>query len=57
MQMTKQAIQYGTEIYLNKLNFIEVDQEGRKLSKKGIKFFEEYEKKDKKHLTSNNIVL
>lgn len=50
MQMTKQAIQYGTEIYLNKLNFIEVDQEGRKLSKKGIKFFEEYENKDKETL-------
>lgn len=39
MQMTKQAIQYGTEIYLNKLNFIEVEPLGRKLSKKGQEFF------------------
>ena len=39
MQMTRSAIQNGIEVYLQKLNLIEVTQNGRRLTKDGEEIF------------------
>jgi Holliday junction resolvasome RuvABC ATP-dependent DNA helicase subunit len=39
MQMTRSAIQNGIEVYLQKLNLIEVTQNGRRLTKDGEQLF------------------
>ena len=41
MQMTRSAIMNGIEVYLQKLNLIEVTQNGRRLTKDGEKLFVE----------------
>ena len=39
MQMTRSAIQNGIEVYLQKLNLIEVTQNGRRLTDEGKDIF------------------
>ena len=41
MQMTRSAIQNGIEVYLQKLNLIEVTQNGRRLTKDGEQLFKQ----------------
>ena len=43
MQMSRSAIQNNYEVYLQKLNLIEVTQNGRRLTKAGEKLMEEDE--------------
>ena len=52
MQMTRSAIMNGIEVYLQKLNLIEVTQNGRRLTKDGEKLFNEtkLDKEGKKHI-------